>query len=112
MVATSTPLLTTRTGNVTTSTAARAKQLAARDPLCLAFSRAHSAEAVQWQVAQLEASISELEAKLRSLEQDLAIASMTQKVDRIRELGTTYAAVERELYDKLAAWAEVGHEAA
>lgn len=62
------------------------------------------------QIAQLEASISELEAKLRSLEEDLAIASMTQKVDRIRELGTTYAAVERELYDKLAAWAEAGHE--
>jgi ATP-binding cassette subfamily F protein 3 len=62
------------------------------------------------QIAQLEASISELEAKLRSLEEDLAIASMTQKVDRIRELGTAYAAVERELYDKLAAWAEAGHE--
>jgi ATP-binding cassette subfamily F protein 3 len=63
------------------------------------------------QVAQLEASIGELEARLRALEEDLAIASMAQRVDRIRELGTTYAAVERELYDRLAAWTEAEHEA-
>lgn len=62
------------------------------------------------QVANLEAAIAELESQLAVLEKDLDEASMAQEVDRIRELGLTYAEVERELYEKLAAWAEIERE--
>ncbi len=61
-------------------------------------------------VAELESSIAALESRLRALEEDLAEASTAQRVDRVRELGLAYAEVERELYEKLAAWAEAGHE--
>jgi len=71
--------------------------------------RREKEEKVQ-EAAELEAAIVDLEGQLETLEQELAAASMAQRVDKIRELGRAHASVERELHVKLSAWAEIGHE--
>lgn len=57
--------------------------------------------------ADLESRIHDLEARQADLELQLAAASEAQDVARVRELGAEYGAVERELNDSMAKWAEL-----
>jgi ATP-binding cassette subfamily F protein 3 len=56
------------------------------------------------QLTTLEAQISEMEAFLAKLEQDLAAASQAQFVDEIRRLGQEYTATQAQLDHLVAEW--------
>ena len=57
--------------------------------------------------AELESSIALLEGRLRAIEEALATASESQDADSIWQLGTEHPAIERELHEKLAVWADI-----
>ncbi len=56
-------------------------------------------------LAQIEAHIHALEIRLVDLSGELGVASTAGAVDRVRDLGETYAATESELESALAEWA-------
>jgi ATP-binding cassette subfamily F protein 3 len=58
--------------------------------------------------SELEGRIHDLEARQADLERQLAAASESQDVARVRELGAEYSDIEQELNDSLAEWAELG----
>ena len=57
--------------------------------------------------AELESRIASLESRLKEVEEALAEASAAQDTGRIWELGTEHAAIESELHEKLAVWADI-----
>jgi len=60
--------------------------------------------------AELEAIIAELEGRLAQLSRDLEEAGLTQKLDRVRALGTEYTSVETELQARLDEWSQLADE--
>ncbi len=57
-------------------------------------------------VTEIEAHIAALEARLQELSRELEIAGVSGAVARVHELGREYAAVEGQLYDRMAEWSE------
>ena len=57
--------------------------------------------------AELEGTIQRLEARRKQLEDQLAVASEGQEVERVRQLGAEYGEVQAELDTLLAAWVDM-----
>jgi ATP-binding cassette subfamily F protein 3 len=64
-------------------------------------------EARQARVSELEASIHGLEGELGQLQAEIAAVSEAGQVQRLHELGTLYAELERKLRQQLEQWAEM-----
>ena len=69
--------------------------------------RRKAERAKEKRVAEIEATIAALEARLQELSRELEIAGVSGAVARVHELGREYAAVEGQLYDRMAEWSEV-----
>jgi ATP-binding cassette subfamily F protein 3 len=69
--------------------------------------RRKAERAKEKRVAEIEAHIAALEARLQELSHELEIAGVSGAVARVHELGREYAAVEGQLYDRMAEWSEV-----
>ena len=59
------------------------------------------------QLAELEASIAEIEDRLQALSRELEAAGVSGAVARVHELGREYAEVEGQLHDRMAEWSKV-----
>jgi ATP-binding cassette subfamily F protein 3 len=64
-------------------------------------------DAREQQVTGLETEIHHLEDQLKSLQQEITVASDAQDAMRIHELGTIYAELEARLHEQLDLWAEL-----
>jgi ATP-binding cassette subfamily F protein 3 len=64
-------------------------------------------EARQQRAAELEREIQHLEAQLKALQQEIAVASEAQEAMRLHELGTLYGEVEGQLQEQIELWAEL-----
>jgi ATP-binding cassette subfamily F protein 3 len=64
-------------------------------------------DAREQQVTGLETEIHHLEDQLKSLQQEITVASDAQDAMRIHELGTIYAELEARLHERLDLWAEL-----
>jgi ATP-binding cassette, subfamily F, member 3 len=58
------------------------------------------------QLAELETNIAALEQRLQELSRELEAAGVSGAVARVHELGSEYATVEGQLYDRMAEWSE------
>jgi ATP-binding cassette subfamily F protein 3 len=64
-------------------------------------------EARQQRAADLEREILHLEAQLKALQQEIAVASEAQEAMRLHELGTLYGEVEGQLQEQIELWADL-----
>jgi ATP-binding cassette subfamily F protein 3 len=62
------------------------------------------------QAAALEQTISDLETQLKVLSAELQAAGAAQQLDKVRQLGLEYSAMEMDLQRHLAEWSEVAGE--
>jgi len=58
-------------------------------------------------LAELETNIAALEKRLEELSHELEAAGVSGTLARVHELGRAYAAVEGQLYDRMAEWSDV-----
>jgi len=65
--------------------------------------RSHQ-RAKEKQMAEMEASIVALEARLQELSRELEVAGVSSAVSRVQELGREYAEVERQLRERISEW--------
>ncbi len=62
--------------------------------------------AKQKQVAEMEANIAALEARLQELSRELEVAGVSGAVARVHGLGSEYAEVEQQLHERIAEWSK------
>jgi ATP-binding cassette subfamily F protein 3 len=74
--------------------------------------RSRSPRQVERELAQVERTIEELEARTRALAEDLDEATARQDVESIAALGATYEALAQELERAYARWEELQEELA
>jgi ATP-binding cassette subfamily F protein 3 len=64
-------------------------------------------EARQQRLTEVEEEIHQLEAQMKTLQDEISAASAAQEATRIHELGTIYGELEVQLQDRLDHWAEL-----